>query len=233
MVPIAVVILTGAVLRAAAGHGAAWARSSGRSRCIWFVCIALLGVRGIRAQPGGARARSIRCTPSISSCATGIRGFAILGAVVLVVTGGEALYADMGHFGRRPIRVAWFGVVLPALMLNYFGQGALLLDDPGRGAQPLLCAGARLGAVSRWWCIATAAAVVASQALISGAFSLTQQAMQLGLLSAADASCTPRATETGQIYMPERELAAAGRLHRAGARLPVVRPIWPRPTASR
>ncbi len=80
----------------------------------------------------------------------GVAGFLVLGAVVLVVTGGEALYADMGHFGRRPIRLAWFAVVLPALLLNYFGQGALLLARSCGGAEPVLLAGAGLGAVSRW-----------------------------------------------------------------------------------
>ena len=109
----------------------------------------------------------------------GLRGFLILGAVVLVVTGGEALYADMGHFGARPIRLAWFTVVLPALMLNYFGQGALAVADPAAISNPFY-------ALVPGWAlypmvaIATAAAIVASQALISGAFSLTRQAIQLG-----------------------------------------------------
>ena len=102
-----------------------------------------------------------------------------LGAVVLVVTGGEALYADMGHFGPRPIRVVWFWLVLPALLLNYFGQGALLLarSDGGRQSVLLLAPSAFLYPML---VIATLAAIVASQALISGAFSLTQQAVQLG-----------------------------------------------------
>ena len=82
----------------------------------------------------------------------GWHGFAVLGAVFLVVTGGEALYADMGHFGKRPIRLAWFALVLPALLLNYFGQGALLLLDPAAAAQPVLPAGARAGRCCRWSC---------------------------------------------------------------------------------
>src|SRR4029079_19371683 len=109
----------------------------------------------------------------------GWHGFAVLGAVFLVVTGGEALYADMGHFGKQPIRYAWFALVLPALLLNYFGQGALLLADPRAMVNPFFLL------APEWLLmplviIATAAAIIASQALISGAFSLTQQAIQLG-----------------------------------------------------
>jgi KUP system potassium uptake protein len=131
----------------------------------------------------------------------GMAGFLILAAVILVVTGGEALYADMGHFGKRPIRLAWFAIVLPALVLNYFGQGALLLQNPGARTNPFYFL------VPEWALypmvvVATSAAVVASQALISGAFSLTRQAIQLGY--------SPRVTiihtshkEQGQIYIPE------------------------------
>jgi KUP system potassium uptake protein len=131
----------------------------------------------------------------------GWHGFFILGAVVLVVTGAEALYADMGHFGRRPIRLAWFAVVFPALVLNYFGQGALMLRDSAAAANPfyLLVPQPLLYPMV---ILATMAAVIASQALISGAFSLTQSAMQLGY--------SPRITvkhtsvrEAGQIYIPE------------------------------
>ena len=135
------------------------------------------------------------------------RSFVVLGAVVLVVTGGEALYADMGHFGRKPIRLVWFGLVLPALLLNYFGQGALVIENPAAVENPFYLL------APRWFLyplllIATAAAVVASQALISGAFSLTQQAVQLGY--------TPRVTirhtseqQAGQIYIPEVNKALA------------------------
>src|SRR5207237_4379883 len=109
----------------------------------------------------------------------GVAGFLALGAVVLAITGAEALYADMGHFGRKPIRLAWFALVLPSLLLNYFGQGALILRDPSAAANPFYML------APRWFLvpmivIATLAAIVASQALISGAFSLTQQAVQLG-----------------------------------------------------
>jgi KUP system potassium uptake protein len=125
----------------------------------------------------------------------------VLGAVILVVTGAEALYADMGHFGRRPIRLAWFGLVLPALVLNYFGQGAYLLHDPAAARNPFYAL------VPEWGLypmvvLATAAAVVASQALISGAFSLTRQEVQLGYcprMNIIHAS----STEIGQIYVPQ------------------------------
>jgi KUP system potassium uptake protein len=111
--------------------------------------------------------------------AHGLAGFASLGAVFLAVTGAEALYADMGHFGRRPIRLAFFSLVLPALLLNYFGQGALLLRDPASISNPFY------HLAPRWFLyplllLATLAAIVASQALISGVFSLGQQAVQLG-----------------------------------------------------
>ena len=130
----------------------------------------------------------------------GVAGFTVLAAIILVVTGGEALYADMGHFGRRPIRVAWFVVVLPALVLNYFGQGALLLGDPSAARNPFY------SLVPAWGLypmvgLATAAAVVASQALISGAFSLTRQAVQLGYCPRVNIVHTSK-TEIGQIYVP-------------------------------
>jgi KUP system potassium uptake protein len=130
-----------------------------------------------------------------------LHGFAVLGAIFLVVTGGEALYADMGHFGKRPIRLAWFGLVLPALLLNYFGQGALLLSNPGAAENPfflLAPAWALLPLVA----LATAAAIIASQALISGAFSLTRQAIQLGYCPRLDIDHTSSA-EMGQVYVPQ------------------------------
>src|SRR5690606_16099733 len=108
-------------------------------------------------------------------------GFLVLGSVFLVVTGGEALYADMGHFGKRPIRLTWFGVVLPALLLNYFGQGALLIADPAAARHPFFLM-APPWAMLPLVALATLAAVIASQAVISGAFSLTRQAVQLGYL---------------------------------------------------
>jgi len=135
----------------------------------------------------------------------GHRGFLALGAVVLAVTGAEALYADMGHFGRRPIRAAWFWLVLPALVLNYFGQGSLLLRDPSAAENPfyLLVPRALLYPMI---VIATSAAVIASQALISGAFSLTQQCIQLGYSPRMTIRHTS-AKEFGQIYVPEVNVA--------------------------
>jgi KUP system potassium uptake protein len=128
-------------------------------------------------------------------------GYLVLGAVVLVITGGEALYADMGHFGKRPIRLAWFGLVMPALVLNYFGQGALVLHDPAAARNPFYLL-APDWALYPMIGIATAAAIVASQALISGAFSLTRQAVQLGYSPRVTIRHTSR-TEIGQIYVPE------------------------------
>ena len=130
----------------------------------------------------------------------GFIGFAVLGAVFLVVTGGEALYADMGHFGKYPIRLAWFVLVLPALILNYLGQGALLLLDPTVEHPFFLLAPswALLPLVG----LSTAAAIIASQALISGSFSITRQAIQLGLAPRLEVEHTS-AREMGQIYVPQ------------------------------
>ena len=119
----------------------------------------------------------------------------------LVVTGGEALYADMGHFGKRPIRLAWFTLVLPALLLNYFGQGALLLADSAAAAQPFFMLAPRWATLPLVL-LATAAAIIASQALISGAFSLTRQAVQLGYCPRLAIDHTS-AHEMGQVYVPE------------------------------
>jgi KUP system potassium uptake protein len=130
----------------------------------------------------------------------GYLGFLVLGSVFLVVTGGEALYADMGHFGRDPIRIAWFSLALPALLLNYFGQGALVLRDPSAVENPFY----RLApgwALYPLVALATAAAVIASQALITGAFSLTRQAVQLGYSPRVDVAHTSE-REIGQIYIP-------------------------------
>ena len=148
-------------------------------------------------------------------------GFVVLGAVFLAVTGAEALYADMGHFGRRPIRRAWLAVVFPALLLNYFGQGALLLGDPARCENPFY----RLApdwALYPLVALASLATIIASQAVISGAFSLTRQAIQLGYLPRLEIRHTSE-TEIGQVYVPRINSGAAGRGHRARARLQIVR----------
>ncbi len=172
----------------------------GRVMIVWFLSIALLGIGGIVRHPGVLRAVNPWWAVEFF-VRDGLRGFLILGAVVLVVTGGEALYADMGHFGRRPIRLAWFTVVLPSLTLNYFGQGALLIANPSAASNPFYAL------VPPWTLypmvgVSTAAAIVASQALISGAFSLTRQAMQLGYSPRMTIQHTS-ATAIGQIYLPQ------------------------------
>ena len=167
---------------------------------VWFITIAALGISSIVQTPSVLGAIDPRHAFDFFRD-NGITGFAVLGAVFLVVTGGEALYADMGHFGRRPIRLAWFALVLPALVLNYFGQGALLLRDAGAARQPfflLAPSWALLPLVG----IATAAAVIASQALISGSFSITRQAIQLGLAPRLDVEHTS-SLAMGQIYVPQ------------------------------
>jgi KUP system potassium uptake protein len=199
VVPATVVILTLLFLfqkRGTATVGAVF----GPVTLVWFVCIAVLGARGIAADPSIVRALSpVHGVAFFAQ--NGWHGFLVLGAVVLVITGGEALYADMGHFGKRPIRVAWLAVAMPALLLNYMGQGALLLRDPGAARNPfyLLAPG---WAVYPLIGVATAAAIVASQALISGAFSLTRQAVQLGYCPRVTIRHTSHA-EIGQIYVPE------------------------------
>jgi KUP system potassium uptake protein len=167
---------------------------------VWFLCIAALGVRGILIEPAVLTALNPWHAVQFF-VREGFGGLIVLAAVVLVVTGGEALYADMGHFGRRPIRLAWWAVVLPALMLNYMGQGALLLAQPTAAANPfysLVPAWALYPMIA----IATGAAIVASQALISGSFSLTRQAVQLGYCPRLNIIHTS-STEMGQIYVPQ------------------------------
>jgi KUP system potassium uptake protein len=205
VVPITVGILLALFLfqqRGTAGVGAVF----GPITLIWFACISALGVRGIMLEPSVLRA--VNPWYAVEFFVTdGWRGFLILGAVVLVFTGGEALYADMGHFGKRPIRVAWFGLVLPALLLNYFGQGALLLHDPSSARNPFYSL-VPSSLLVPMIVVATAAAIVASQALISGAFSLTQQAVQLGYSPRVTIRHTSH-TEMGQVYIPEVNQALA------------------------
>jgi KUP system potassium uptake protein len=167
---------------------------------VWFASIALLGIRGLLLDPSILRAVSPAYGIAFFAH-NGGHGFLVLGAVVLVITGGEALYADMGHFGKRPIRAAWLAVAMPALLLNYMGQGAVLLHDPEAARNPFYLL-APEWALYPMIGIATAAAIVASQALISGAFSLTQQAVQLGYCPRVTIRHTS-ASEIGQIYIPE------------------------------
>ena len=166
---------------------------------VWFLTIAALGVSWIIREPIVLSAFDPRHAFAFFA-GNGLTGFVVLGAVFLVVTGGEALYADMGHFGKQPIRLAWFALVLPALLLNYLGQGALLLQN-AKAASPFFQM-APAWALLPLVVIATAAAIIASQALISGSFSITRQAMQLGLAPRLDVEHTS-AHEIGQIYVPQ------------------------------
>lgn len=167
---------------------------------IWFVTIAILGVTAIVKNPEVLSAVNpvYAYTFFIHN---GFHGFVILGSVFLVVTGGEALYADMGHFGARPIKYAWFIMVLPCLLMNYFGQGAMMLQNPQAAANPFYYL-APEWALYPMVVISTLATVIASQALISGAFSITQQAMQLGYLPRVRIIHTSQ-EERGQIYIPQ------------------------------
>ena len=199
VVPLTCIILVALFVvqrRGTAGIG----RIFGPVMLAWFLIIAGLGVAQLVARPGVLAALNPAHAVRFF-LHHGWHGFLVLGAVVLCITGGEALYADMGHFGTRPIRASWYGLVFPALLLNYFGQGALLLDNPGAAAQPFY------GLVPEGYlypmvALATLATVIASQALISGAFSLTRQAVQLGYCPRVTIVHTSGEQE-GQIYIPE------------------------------
>jgi KUP system potassium uptake protein len=166
---------------------------------LWFIVIAALGVWGIIRQPGILRAldplygfRLLVVTPW--------PGFVMLGSVFLAMTGAETLYADMGHFGRSPLRKAWLRLVFPALVLNYFGQGAVLIGNPGALQNPFYLLAPQWGLYPLVG-LATVATVIASQAVISGAFSITRQAIQLGYLPRLEVRHTSP-TEIGQVYVP-------------------------------
>ncbi|MBX5484384.1 MAG: potassium transporter Kup [Myxococcaceae bacterium] len=168
---------------------------------MWFVGLAGLGIHGIAQYPAVLAALNPwEAWRFFMEVPQKWHAFLVLGAVFLCVTGGEALYADMGHFGRRPIRLAWFGLVLPALMLNYFGQGATVILEPDAAVNPFFRL-APQGLLYPMVGLATLATVIASQALISGAFSLTRQAVQLGFSPRFEIVHTS-ASEIGQIYMP-------------------------------
>jgi KUP system potassium uptake protein len=199
IVPLTCVVLLGLFAIQRRGTGGI-GRLFGPVMLIWFVAIGVLGTVQIARNPSVLWALSP--IYSLRFFAThGFRGFALLGSVVLAVTGGEALYADMGHFGRRPIRVAWLGLIFPSLVLCYFGQGALLLSDPSRWEQPFFDLVPR--GLGTWALVAIAApaTVIASQALISGVFSLAHQGVQLGLLPRVEIRHTSSEAE-GQIYVP-------------------------------
>jgi KUP system potassium uptake protein len=198
VVPLTVAILL--VLFAIQHKGTSFVgRIFGPIMLIWFVAIGILGILGIAKAP--AILAALSPLPAITYLwNAGPLAFAVIGGAFLAVTGGEAFYADMGHFGPFPIRLAWFGVALPALTLNYFGQGGLLLVQPDAIESPfyqLAPQWSHYGLVV----LATVATVIASQAIISGAYSLTQQAIQLGFLPRMNIIHTTR-YEIGQIYVP-------------------------------
>ena len=166
---------------------------------LWFGVLTVLGVINILAEPSVLRALNPVWAMSFLAANPKL-GFLSLGGVVLVLTGGEALYADMGHFGRKPIQLAWFGLVLPALLINYFGQGALLLSNSAAVENPFYLL-APEWALLPLVILSTVATVIASQAVISGAFSITMQAMQLGFSPRIKAMYTSE-SEMGQIYIP-------------------------------
>ncbi len=199
VIPITIVVLLGLFMVQRRGTGFIGV-VFGPIMLVWFAVIGLLGIVGIAREPGILLALDpfhaigfmIHAGPAIS--------FAVLGAAFLAVTGGEAMYADMGHFGCGPIRLAWFSLVLPCLVLNYCGQGAFLLGHPGQLDGPFF-------EMAPGWAhvpligLATAATVIASQSIISGAFSLTQQSIQLGFLPRLHVAHTA-SNEIGQVYLP-------------------------------
>jgi KUP system potassium uptake protein len=205
VVPASVLILLGLFFvqkRGTAGVGAIF----GPIMLIWFATIGILGAAEIARAP--AVLLALNPWHAVRFAMTyGTSAFLVLGAVVLAITGAEALYADMGHFGRQPIRLVWFTVVLPALLLNYFGQGALVLRIPEAVQNPFYMLAPR-ALLYPLLAIATFAAIVASQALISGAFSLAQQSIQLGYSPRLTIVHTSR-SEFGQIYVPEVNAALA------------------------
>ncbi len=198
ILPITISILVGIFAvqsRGTAGIGKVF----GPVTLLWFLTLGALGLAEILRHPGVLRAVSPLYGAEFFA-RNGSAGFFVLGSVFLVVTGGEALYADMGHFGRRPIRMTWFGVVLPMLLLNYFGQGALIINEPGAVEHPFFLL-APDWALYPLVGLATFATVIASQAVISGAFSLTRQAVQLGYLPRLTIEHTSE-RQIGQIYVP-------------------------------
>ena len=198
IVPLSLLVLAG--LFAVQRFGtASVGRAFGPLMLVWFTSLAALGLPSIIENPAVLAALNPQHALRFG-LDNGWIAFVALGAVVLVVTGGEALYADLGHFGKRPIRVAWYGVVMPALVLNYFGQGALLLRDPEAIKNPFYLIAPDWAEIPLF-ILATMAAIVASQALITAAFSVTKQAIQLGILPRMRILHTS-VRDTGQIYVP-------------------------------
>ena len=221
VVPLTIVILVGLFSLQRRGTGRV-GRIFGPILGTWFVVIAILGVHSIAQNPVALEAINPWYAVRFFSHA-GPRGFLALGAVVLCLTGGEALYADMGHFGPRPIRIAWFALALPALTLNYLGQAALLLQNPGAASRPFY------SMVPEWAlypmvALATAATIIASQALIAAVFSLTRQAAQLGFGPRVNVVHTS-GSSIGQIYLPSLNWLLVGGDGRRRPRVPIVRPV--------
>ncbi len=198
VVPIAVVVIVALFVFQSRGT-AVVGRLFGPVTLVWFLAIGAAGLYGIAQHPEVLKALNpLYAISFLTGHAT--ESFVVLGAVVLAVTGAEALYADMGHFGKGAVRIGWFSLVAPALVLNYFGQGAVLILNPGAVSNPffLLLPGWALYPMVG---LATAATVIASQATISGAYSITKQAIQLGFLPRMTVVQTS-ARERGQIYIP-------------------------------
>ncbi|MBE0627853.1 MAG: potassium transporter Kup [Burkholderiales bacterium] len=199
IVPITIAILVGLFAMQSRGTGAL-GRLFGRITVLWFLSLAALGTASIMQMPAVLAALDPRHALGFAWHSPGLT-FLVLGAVFLAITGAEALYADMGHFGATPVRLAWFGLVFPSLMLNYFGQGALALRDPAAMKNPFYLLAPQELLLPLVF-LATIATIIASQATISGAFSVTHQATRLGYLPRVPARHTS-ATERGQIYIAQ------------------------------
>ncbi|TCV75230.1 KUP system potassium uptake protein [Methylomonas methanica] len=198
VLPITIVVLSALFIIQTKGTGKV-GRMFAPIMCFWFATLGLLGAVNIVQHPDVLMAVNPYYAVSLLF-ELGWKGFLIMGAVVLAITGAEALYADMGHFGLKPIRLAWFGFVFPALLLNYFGQGALLIGNPHAIENPFYLM-APNWALYPMLILSTLATVIASQAVISGAFSVTRQAIQLGYCPRMNIRHTS-GDEMGQVYLP-------------------------------
>lgn len=198
VLPIAITVLAGLFLIQSRGTGRV-GRMFAPVMCFWFGSLAVMGVLNVLHEPGVLMAVNPYYAVGLL-IESGWEGFLIMGAIVLAITGAEALYADMGHFGLKPIRYAWFGFVFPALLLNYFGQGALLIGRPDAIENPFYLL-APDWALYPLLILSTLATVIASQAVISGAFSVTRQAIQLGYCPRMNIMHTSD-DEQGQVYVP-------------------------------